>query len=85
MSYRNAIEAALGDIWNEYANGTPMPTWTDDTVLLSSGLDSLGFAVLVVELEERLGIDPFTASAEAVYPTTFGEFVEYYDSYDEPK
>src|SRR6185312_1103506 len=31
----------------------------DDSVLLESGLDSLGFAVLVVRLEETLGYDPF--------------------------
>ena len=51
---------------------------TDDLVLLDSGLDSLGFATLVVSLEEELGYDPFTMRDEIVYPTTFGEFVEIY-------
>ena len=32
---------------------------TDDTVLLQSGLDSLGFAMLVAQLEEDLGIDVY--------------------------
>ena len=36
----------------------------DDTVLLESGLDSFGFAVLVVRLEEVLGYDPFTIMEE---------------------
>jgi acyl carrier protein len=52
---------------------------TDTTVLLNSGLDSLGFAILVSRLEEELGFDPFTMMEEAVYPTTFGEFVTVYE------
>jgi acyl carrier protein len=51
----------------------------DDTVLLNSGLDSLGFAILVARLEEELGFDPFVEMEEAVYPTTFGEFVAIYE------
>lgn len=49
-----------------------------DTVLLQSGLDSLGFAMLVAQLEEDLGIDPFSQMQIAVYPRTFGEFVIIY-------
>lgn len=52
----------------------------DDTVLLDSGLDSLGFAILVARLEEELGFDPFFEMEEAVYPTTFGEFVAIYEN-----
>jgi len=52
----------------------------DDTVLLDSGLDSLGFAILVARLEEELGFDPFVEMEEAVYPTTFGEFVAIYEN-----
>lgn len=51
---------------------------TDDTVLLESGLDSLGFATLVVSLEEELGYDPFAMRQDVVYPRTFGEFVSIY-------
>ncbi len=80
MSHRVVVEEALSGIWAEYADGTTMPTWTDGIVLLESGLDSLGFAVLIVELEDRVGFDPFTETAEAVYPKTFGEFVAFYDS-----
>lgn len=53
---------------------------TGDTVLLNSGLDSLGFAILVARLEEELGFDPFVEMEEAVYPTTFGEFVAIYEN-----
>jgi len=52
----------------------------DETVLLDSGLDSLGFAVLVARLEDRLGIDPFTASEDALFPMTFGDFVKVYEN-----
>lgn len=53
----------------------------DETVLLDSGLDSLGFAVLVTRLEEDLGYDPFTIMEDPVYPQTLGEFVAIYERY----
>jgi acyl carrier protein len=43
---------------------------SDDLVLLESGLDSLGFAILVARLEDVLGFDPFTISSDAYYPVT---------------
>lgn len=53
----------------------------DDMVLLESGLDSLGFAILVAKLEEELGLDPFAAMDEPVYPRTWGEFVAIYERF----
>ena len=58
-----------------------MPEIADDTALLDTGLDSLGFAVLVTRLEEELGYDPFSLMDEPVYPTTFVEFVELYEKF----
>ena len=52
----------------------------DELVLLDSGLDSLGFAVLVARLEDTLGVDPFTAAEEAVFPVTLGDFVKVYEN-----
>jgi acyl carrier protein len=52
----------------------------DDLVLADSGLDSLGLAVLVARLEDTLGVDPFTASDEAVFPLTLGDFVKVYEN-----
>lgn len=60
---------------NEQQLTDPM---TDQTVLLASGLDSLGFAILVARLEEELGFDPFVEIEDAVYPETFGDFVAMY-------
>lgn len=56
-----------------------VPELNDDVILLESGLDSLGFAILVATLEEKLGFDPFTMMDEPFYPSTFGEFVDIYE------
>ena len=53
----------------------------DETVLLESGLDSLGFAILVTRLDEDLGYDPFVLMDVPVYPRTLGEFVEIYQRF----
>jgi acyl carrier protein len=56
-----------------------LPDLTDDLVLLDSGLDSLGIAILVARLEETLGFDPFTESDDVYYPVTVGDFVRFYE------
>jgi acyl carrier protein len=48
------------------------------TLLLECGLDSLGYAMLVAQLEEDLGFDPFTELAIDTYPSTFAEFLAIY-------
>lgn len=53
---------------------------TDSLSLMESGLDSLCFAVVVSRLENSLGLDPFTTSEDARFPTTFGEFVSFYEN-----
>ena len=55
------------------------PALTDDLVLLDSGLDSLGVAVLVARLEDVLGVDPFTESNITSPPVTLGEFIRIYE------
>jgi acyl carrier protein len=54
---------------------------SDDSVLLESGLDSLGFAILVARLEDELGYDPFLLMDEPVYPRTLGEFISIYQRF----
>lgn len=51
----------------------------DDAPLLTIGLDSLCFAILVARLEEKLGTDPFSASDEITLPVTVGELVAFYE------
>lgn len=53
---------------------------TDDLVLLDSGLDSLCFAIIVAELEDALGLDPFSDADEVFFPVTFGDFVRLYQA-----
>ena len=53
---------------------------SDDLILLDSGLDSLCFAILVVRLEDSLGVDPFTASDDVTFPVTLGDFVQAYEN-----
>ena len=49
----------------------------DDLVLLDSGLDSLGFAILVALLDEELGYDPFQIMEEPIYPTPLSLKVDF--------
>ena len=79
---RETISATFSRVFIEQAEGASLPLLSDDLVLLESGLDSMGFAVLVVELEEILGFDPFSISEEAFYPSTFGEFVSFYEKHE---
>ena len=63
----------------EDTGSAPPAQLADDTVLLESGLDSLGFAILVSRLEDELGFDPFSIAEDPFYPVTFGEFVRFYE------
>ena len=60
-------------------NKKALPPLTDDLVLLDSGLDSLGIAILVARLEETLGFDPFTEADDVAYPVTLGDFIRFYE------
>jgi acyl carrier protein len=51
----------------------------DELKLLDSGLDSLCFAIMVVRLEDLLGINPFD-TAEDGFPVTVGEFIKFYEN-----
>ena len=84
MSIEETIRATFSRVFSEQAAGYQLPVINDDLILLESGLDSMGFAVLVVELEQVLGFDPFSISEEAFYPSTYGEFVSFYEK-NQPK
>ena len=78
MSTKLTIMDQMKQIAREH--GKTLAPLSDDLVLLDSGLDSLGFAVLVARLEDTLGIDPFTTAEDAMFPLTFGDFVKVYEN-----
>lgn len=78
MSVKLTIMDQMKEIAREH--GRNLAPLREDLVLLNSGLNSLAFAVLVARLEDRLGIDPFTASEDAQFPVTFGDFVKVYEN-----
>jgi len=75
MSARQTILAEIADV--AAMQKKTLGPLTDDLPLLESGLDSLGFAILVARLEDRLGTDPF--SDGGAFPTTLGELIAFYD------
>ena len=74
----NQILTVYQEVYSSQNKGVSAPDIKNETVLLDSGLDSLGHAILITRLEEKLGYDPFSISTEAYYPRTFGELVEFY-------
>jgi acyl carrier protein len=77
MSVKLTIMQQMEQVAREH--GKILPPLREDLVLANCGLDSLGFAVLVARLEDTLGIDPFTAAEDAIFPITLGDFVKVYE------
>ena len=61
-------------------HGIDLAPLTDDLVLTESGLDSMAIAVLVVRLEEELGLDPFADDNVFPHVVTFADFVRFYET-----
>lgn len=77
MSLKATIISQLEEV--RRSSNEPLRPLTDDLVLLDSGLDSLGLAILVTRLEDSLGVDPFTDSNITVPPVTLGDFIQLYE------
>ena len=77
MSVKQTIVSQMQQVADEQKKS--LSPLTDDLILLDSGLDSLGFAILVARLEDALGVDPFTASDDVYFPVTLGDFVRVYE------
>ena len=78
MSVRLTIIDQMAQVARE--QGKTLAPLNDDLALLDSGLDSLGIAVLVARLEDRLGVDPFTTAEDVQFPVTIGDFVRAYEN-----
>ncbi len=77
MSVKLTILEQMEQVAREH--GKILAPLKEDRVLADCGLDSLGFAVLVARLEDRLGVEPFTAAEDAFFPVTLGDFVRVYE------
>lgn len=82
MSIKATIVSFIEQIRRD--NAKQGPPLTEGLVLLDSGLDSLGVAVLVTRLEDALGVDPFSESTGASPPVTLGEFIQLYEHAAKP-
>ena len=78
MSVKLTIMDQMARVAQEH--GKTLAPLRDELALLDSGLDSLGIAVLVARLEDKLGVDPFTSSEDVHFPVTFGDFVKVYEN-----
>ncbi len=78
MSIRLTVLSVMEDVAAEQEKR--LAPLSDATPLAESGLDSLCFAIIVARLEDRLGVDPFTASDEIYFPVTFADFVALYEN-----
>jgi acyl carrier protein len=78
MSVKVTIMEQMKQVAHEH--GKILAPLKDELVLAECGLDSLGFAVLVVRLEDKLGFDPFTSAEDASFPVTLGDFVKVYEN-----
>jgi acyl carrier protein len=78
MTIREVIFSEIRKIGEEQA--AQLAPLTDDLKLMDTGLDSLGFAILVTRLEDKLGFDPFTEANEASYPVTLGDLLNFYEN-----
>ena len=78
MSIRSVVVQEMTGVANQ--QGKELPPLADDLALLDSELDSLCIAVLVARLDDRLGLDPFSAEGASVFPVTVGDFIRLYES-----
>lgn len=76
------IETRLIEILRQeikIASGDPCAALHRDTVLAETGLDSLGFATMMVAMEREFALDPFGGTDDIIYPETFGELLALYE------
>jgi hypothetical protein len=77
MNIRFEVAKQFEEVARE--QGMELAPLTDDLALADSGLDSICFARIVVGLEIHLGLDPFSPPEDALFPMTYGEFVQCYE------
>lgn len=77
MSIEEIVYAVFKQVAAE--QGKTLPPLNDRLPLADCGLDSLSFAIVVMMLEDRLNMDPFSSSEHVNFPVTLGDFIRFYD------
>lgn len=78
MAMRDIIMEMITNIAQQQRK--PLAPLQDDLELLGSGLDSLCIAILVAELDEEYGVDPFSSANDKSLPVTVGDFIRLYEN-----
>jgi acyl carrier protein len=75
---RSTIQSVLSNVLRDA--GREVPEFSDEALLAGTiQLDSLDFAVVIVNLEREFGVDPFRKSTQRI--RTFGELVNLYEEH----
>jgi hypothetical protein len=78
MSIRLTILEQIAEVAD--AQGKILPPLHDGLELRDSGFDSLLMAALLIRLEDRLGIAPFSGLGDVELPVTIGDFIKIYEN-----
>lgn len=78
VNVRDVVYQQITSVAQE--NGKILAPLNDRVMLLESGLDSLCVAILVANLEDELGVDPFGSGDDVQMPVTVGDFVRVYEN-----
>jgi acyl carrier protein len=78
MSVASEITALFTEVAQEQQK--TLAPLSNELGLLETGLDSLCFAIIVARLEDRFGLDPFSAEDEIEFPVTIGDFIRLYEN-----
>jgi acyl carrier protein len=78
MTVRTVVYEQVEKVAQE--NSKTLKPLSDRMLLLESGLDSLCIAILVANLEDELGVDPFGSGNDVEVPMTLGDLVQVYEN-----
>ena len=76
MSIEDAIMSTFARVAEE--QGRRLARLTHESKLSECGLDSLGFTLVILSLEQSLKIDPFDSAEDIDFPVTIRDFIALY-------
>jgi len=77
MSIKDEIMSTFARVAKE--QGRRLAPLTSELKLTECGLDSLGFTLVVISLEESLKVDPFNSAEDVDFPVTLRDFIALYE------